>query len=1770
MENAMDSKIGLLAAVIALALVGCGDDKGMARWTESTPAQVNAFGRMVSLLEEAQCLPPEVAGKLRPLEGTSLRLISSLSKADQESICDGGRELLESVQSAQTLPLFEGEEIAFDADGDGCIESLFNLNELAVATYDANSDGCFDRIWDFENALNDLAVDDSVKGELAEKARLVIAHMLPPTAEQMPDSGTPFDWPEYRAQAEVRLDELLLAIDGAAMGKETREVLASFAENTRHVVVNHVGYTPPQHPLAQDPITVTVPGPAGGKEDGIYRYNGAPPSSTTDDRWLCLYVMADQAHEAGPPFGHVFVGLVQGQDVFIRGLTLRSKVPGENPGIPSVPFAESVTGDGSAMAEANDNRIYPKIPQTDDISMGPGIIADDSKYAWDARVCWKISSEQWHAVATYMNTAIKDPPYYSLLGGIGMNCIAWAKAVLEQAGIAFSDFTYSGGLSTPTSVLQRIFKMNAEAGEYNITIHGETSLSCGNGLVEAWLGESCDLGLSIDCALWQHQPGGGWQHVEGSCTTQCRCSVSSPYPNTAAEQKTIGCLLQSDCPEEAPQCYAWFCMPVDWVPSKPGVYSSSTGRCTLAPVGSIYLPDASLACEDGDPCTLDDTCTNGICSSKAACGNGEVQTDCAEACDPPGANCQVAGADGKCTDACACQATHPDWGDQTFVGCQTVDDCPPMTLPECWYVWCDEESHICVGEPSKGGDDCDDKDPCTYDDMCDGQGKCTGLKLPCDDGNPCTIDSCDPATGECQHEMDKELDVDEDGHCNWLDNCPFVANDQTDTDGDFIGDACECEYASCPAEATQCQLACNPETGECPFKPDFSNCDDGVLCTENDVCIKGTCTGGKIDEVASCCTKDEDCNDHNICTDDFCEKGPGKCINMNLGALSPKPIDDGDPCTVDEACHEGVLVPGSIITCTSDNNPCTLDTCQKNPETGEADCHLPLPKGHPCEDGDGCTVGDFCDHKPAPVCVSGTKLACDDSVFCTLDTCESGECQHLPQEGCCQSDGDCDDGDDCTENACDTDQSLCYIASMVCESACCDDDGECWLKSPLECQEMGGISLKKTTCEWPEVSCTQGACCNLDGSCDYVGLGACKTGNFHQGETCDEAQCNWSCCLEDGTCHKSTSFECSQLNPKFAMAMGLNDKMATQCDELNCGWACCVGGECIDTTQEDCGQKGGHYSPNVKCESIGDGCFGACCYDKGKCVDAPPAACEAAGGTPFPQLQCAEGTCPMGACCTLWGNCYETVGSLCKLPSVYHIGQKCTDDLCGEPCEDDDGCGDALEGTVGQCNQVTGKCDITESYAMTGHKNMLRPVCDYKSMCNQSAVFELGHVIGLDDIELLTIPTFGAYLVLPIVFPEMQQGPGMQGSATMSLFSDDPFMPGETVYVAGFDVADDPEGEDVVNYQMEFPLESVVEGWYKTTLEPLDANLTNVIIIPDALPDCGDGLCPPISVGLAFECDAEDVCGTCDDADPCTIDACDPLSGCIYEPISLCCVLDEQCNDGDACTIDFCDEDNHTCKHTALDCDDGNECTEDSCLPESGCHYAEVTCVSMDNCVEAWCDKQLGCQEAPIVCNDNNPCTTDSCDPDTGCVFEPVSCDDSKVCTTDGCDIAIGCFNTPIEGCCDPNDLGACDDGQTCQCSPDNGCTCVAKGKPCTLAGNPLTCLSAFVVMNLPVQDNKVLVGFEGSGDVELMLMLESASGPGGIVGVETYHHQGDLCTTPVVTEFANDLMMWTTTATFQAPEGQPLVIELELDPNIVNPPGSQTVMLNVMAVNCF
>jgi len=65
--------------------------------------------------------------------------------------------------------------------------------------------------------------------------------------------------------------------------------------------------------------------------------------------------------------------------------------------------------------------------------------------------------------------------------------------------------------------------------------------------------------------------------------------------------------------------------------------------------------------------------------------------------------------------------------------------------------------------------------------------------------------------------------------------------------------------------------------------------------------------------------------------------------------------------------------------------------------------------------------------------------------------------------------------------------------------------------------------------------------------------------------------------------------------------------------------------------------------------------------------------------------------------------------------------------------------------------------------------------------------------------------------------------------------------------------------------------------------------------------------------------------GDCDDSDPCTVDMCDPQTGCQNTAIN--------CDDGNACTADTCDPASG-CQNTPDEgaaCDDGNPCTNATC-----------------------------------------------------------------------------------------------------------------------------------------------------------------------------------------------------------------------------------------------
>ena len=91
---------------------------------------------------------------------------------------------------------------------------------------------------------------------------------------------------------------------------------------------------------------------------------------------------------------------------------------------------------------------------------------------------------------------------------------------------------------------------------------------------------------------------------------------------------------------------------------------------------------------------------------------------------------------------------------------------------------------------------------------------------------------------------------------------------------------------------------------------------------------------------------------------------------------------------------------------------------------------------------------------------------------------------------------------------------------------------------------------------------------------------------------------------------------------------------------------------------------------------------------------------------------------------------------------------------------------------------------------------------------------------------------------------------------------------------------------------------------------------------------------------------------SCDDGSACSeFDACGPTGDCLGKPVL--------CNDGVGCTVDDCDPATG-CFGSPDDgpCDDGNACTDDACL-DTGCEHAPNT----------------------VPCEDGDPCTlTDACE----------------------------------------------------------------------------------------------------------------------------------------------------------------------------------------------
>lgn len=133
----------------------------------------------------------------------------------------------------------------------------------------------------------------------------------------------------------------------------------------------------------------------------------------------------------------------------------------------------------------------------------------------------------------------------------------------------------------------------------------------------------------------------------------------------------------------------------------------------------------------------------------------------------------------------------------------------------------------------------------------------------------------------------------------------------------------------------------------------------------------------------------------------------------------------------------------------------------------------------------------------------------------------------------------------------------------------------------------------------------------------------------------------------------------------------------------------------------------------------------------------------------------------------------------------------------------------------------------------------------------------------------------------------------------------------------------------------------------------------------------------------------------CDDHNPCTVDSCDAALGCVHDDVT----------DGTACTPAGGGNGTGTCQQgrcrnqAPAACNDNNPCTTDALDPVVGCVHTMVAdgtecsksavknlCKAINTCQAGICTAG----SAPS-CNDGNACTQDKCDPALGCIHTTIT-----------------------------------------------------------------------------------------------------------------------------------------------------------------------------------
>ena len=763
----------------------------------------------------------------------------------------------------------------------------------------------------------------------------------------------------------------------------------------------------------------------------------------------------------------------------------------------------------------------------------------------------------------------------------------------------------------------------------------------------------------------------------------------------------------------------------------------------------------------------------------------------------------------------------------------------------------------------------------------------------------------------------------------------------------------------------------------------------------------------------------------------------------------------------------------------------------------------PCPGGpDECEDGldcsaHACTAG-VCNYGPLNPC-------CDHDLECPWGwSCVGGQCQE-----CVAADGQCDDGDPCTTDACDATSGTCSHAQLV---GCCSGSGQpCDDGDP--CTPLDLCSGPTTCVGTGQLPCDDGNPCT-DDSCS-PGLGcaatpitapcddgnACTTDDTCQGGAClgtpiDCAGTDAAVTIQSPT--NNTEIPWEPAGTEVTLIVAVSDAvigpetfhLRYYLDGAEVGESTSVApftfeavpfgrrhlavrvvqpdGEILPSPAS---VDGIHVRVIAPCE-VGDSatcedgltCSAHNCFG-GECSYGPaalPACCDHDLECPYAWV-CVDHTCVecfADEDCTDFDSC--TV-------DVCTPAQTCTSQPIGGCCYHDTDCDDADACTADTCDEgicvyadFSASCDLGDPCRDYG--------CDPLQGCTAA-----NNQAPCDDDDVCTL---GDACLGGQCEPGAEALPCDDGDPC----TDDLCDPADgCLHVPNEAPCDDDDactaGDTCVDGACQSGVGLSCDDHEACTSDSCDPLLGCVFAALGGGAPCDDA--DACTAGDA--CDGDGACAgapvDCDDADLCTDDACAPATGCTHTPNTA------PCDDGDPCTIDDTCQGGACAAGSPADCDDGDACTLDTCAAPQGCSSSPAPasqCDDGDPCTDDACDPAAGCQhdanDAP--CDDGNPCTLGDACAGGACAGDPIAeCADGDPCTLDSCDPATGaCAFPPQDGPCDDGDPctsddacqgGACapgpptdcDDEDPCTddtCAPGSGCVSTPSATPCD-DGNPCT-----------------------------------------------------------------------------------------------------------------